>query len=82
MTLTCKLKSYFDNRQKTEGNEDFLLNKVGTKENLQEPMTKDKITGTITKDKTLKTKSEEYLNYQTDMNLYMETTTQDQGQMT
>ena len=66
-------------RSKTQ---DFLLNKVGTKENLQEPMTKDKITGTITKDKTLKTKSEEYLNYQTDMNLYMETTTQDQGQMT
>ena len=62
--------------------QDFLQNKMVTKENLQEPITKDKITGTITKDKTLKTKSEEYLNYQTDMNLYMETTTQDQGQMT
>ena len=53
-----------------------------TKDNLQEPMTKDKIKGTMTKDKTLKTKAEEYLNYQTDMNLYMETTTQDQGHKT
>ena len=51
--------------------QDFLQNKMVTKENLQEPITKDKITGTITKDKTLKTKSEEYLNYQPDMNLDM-----------
>ena len=66
-------------RPKTQ---DFLQNKMVTKDNLQEPMTKEKIKGTMTKDKTLKTKSEEYLNYQPDMNLYMETTTQDQGHMT
>ena len=66
-------------RPKTQ---DFLQNKMVTKDSLQVPMTKDKIEGTMTKDKTLKTKSEEYLNYKPDMNLDKKTTSQDQGHKT